>query len=162
VSVVEFLLGRYEVTQLQWREVTRWPKVKIDFDPDRPKLTWYYLPVGEVRWDEAKEFIARLNRRLGLREASGYRLPSEAEWEYAARGGTTTPFAFGTTITPEMVNYNRYDPLDPGDLAKPVEVGSVGRANRWGLYDMHGNVREWCEDDYHPSYSGSLRTGARG
>jgi formylglycine-generating enzyme required for sulfatase activity len=159
VSVGEFLMGRYEVTQLQWREVARWPKVNLDFDPDRPQFTWYYLPVVKVRWDEAKEFIARLNRKLGLTQTNGYRLPSEAEWEYAARAGTTTPFAFGRRITPEMVNYNRYDPLPPRALAKPVEVGSVGRANRWGLYDMHGNVREWCEDDWHDNYSGAPSDG---
>jgi formylglycine-generating enzyme required for sulfatase activity len=93
----------------------------------------------------------RFGVNLGLNEAEGYRLPTEAEWEYAARAGSKTHFAFGDSITPEIVNYN-------GEAAnelyrqRPVPVGNLGVANAWGLFDLHGNVDELCEDDWHNDY----------
>ncbi|MCI0484995.1 MAG: SUMF1/EgtB/PvdO family nonheme iron enzyme [Blastocatellia bacterium] len=148
-----FYMGKYEVTQLQWRAVaTKLPKVKIDLPSDPSSFKGGDLPVERVSWEEAIEFCDRLSRATGKR----YRLPTEAEWEYACRAGTTTPFAFGETITPDLVNYDGNYPY--GSAAKGVyrqktiAVGSLGRGNRFGLYDMHGNVWEWCIDWYSENY----------
>ncbi len=100
VKAPPFLMGKYQVTQAQWRAVAGFPKVKIDLKPDPSSFKGDNLPVEQVSWEEAVEFCARLSRSTG----KTYRLPSEAEWEYATRAGTTTPFAFGPTITPEIVN----------------------------------------------------------
>jgi formylglycine-generating enzyme required for sulfatase activity len=91
-------------------------------------------------------------------------LPSEAEWEYAARAGADTPFAFGETITPRIVNYHGNYPYASAPKGvyrqKPVPVGSLGVANAFGLFDMHGNVWEWCEDVYHDSYDRAPTDGS--
>ena len=134
-----FYLGRLEVTQAQWRAV-------MGSNPSSSK-NCDECPMEVVSWNDAMEFCRKLSARTG-RE---YRLPSEAEWEYAARAGTTTPFAFGDTITPEIVNYhgdypyaNAYANAATGtNRRKTVPGGSLGVANAFGLYDMHGNVWEW-------------------
>jgi formylglycine-generating enzyme required for sulfatase activity len=155
VNVNKFVMGKYEVTQAQWIAVMGTNPSLIKGDN---------LPVERVTWDEAQEFCRRLNARLGVSGSTGYRLPTEAEWEYAARAGTTTPFAFGETINADIVNYyglTFYDGAPVGIYrATTVNVGSLGVANGWGLYDMHGNVWEWCEDDYHSSYSGAPVNGS--
>jgi formylglycine-generating enzyme required for sulfatase activity len=142
-KVRDLWMGKYEVTQEQWQAVMG--ENPSNFKGDR-------LPVESVSWEEVKEYCRRLNAKLGLTEADGYRLPTEAEWEYAARAGTTTAYAFGETISPEIVNYdgNYPDGNAPKGIyrARTVEVGSLGAANGWGLYDMHGNVWEWCEDEF--------------
>ncbi|MGH9843405.1 MAG: formylglycine-generating enzyme family protein [Blastocatellia bacterium] len=164
VKVAPFLMGKFEVTQRQWRAVAALPKVKEDLDlnPSRSK-EGDDLPVENVTWEQAKEFIARLNAKLGLNETNGYRLPSEAEWEYAARAGGATPFAFGETINPSIVNYNGGYPYGKApeglDRGKTVAIGSLGVANAWGLFDMHGNVWEWCEDEWHNNYEGAPMDG---
>jgi len=112
-------------------------------------------PVERVSWNDAHAFLARINERIpGL----ALTLPSEAQWEYACRAGTTTPFSFGATITPDQVNYNGKFPYLGG--VKGVyrqETVPVGRLppNPWGLYEMHGNVSEWCADAAHSNYDGA-------
>ncbi|MDG4548945.1 MAG: formylglycine-generating enzyme family protein [Candidatus Contendobacter sp.] len=105
-------------------------------------------PVERVSWNEAQDFIKRINGTVPGLEA---RLPTEAEWEYACRAGTTTSFSFGEDITPDQVNYDGNYPyrVDKTGLSRgeTVEVASLP-ANPWGLYEMHGNVWEWCQDWY--------------
>jgi eukaryotic-like serine/threonine-protein kinase len=117
-------------------------------------------PVTQVSWEKAVEFCERLKKKTG----KPYRLPSEAEWEYGARAGTKTPFAFGPTITPKIVNYNGYYPYGSAPKGiyrgKTVEVGSLGMANAFGLFDMHGNVSEWCQDFWHKGYKGAPNDGS--
>jgi formylglycine-generating enzyme required for sulfatase activity len=105
-------------------------------------------PVENVSWNDAQQFITRLN---GLVPGGGFRLPTEAEWEYVCRAGTTTPFWFGHQITPEQVNYDGNNPYAGGRKGyrrkETVEVKALP-CNGWGLYQMHGNVWEWCQDWY--------------
>jgi sulfatase modifying factor 1 len=105
-------------------------------------------PVEEVSWDNCQAFIKKIN---ALKPGLNLRLPSEAEWEYACRAGTRTPFWFGDNINPEQVNYDGNYPYADGEEGKfreeTVEVKSLP-CNGWGLYQMHGNVWEWCSDWY--------------
>jgi formylglycine-generating enzyme required for sulfatase activity len=146
-----FYIGRYEVTQAQWRAVMR-----------RNPSAFKYCsrcPVDSVSWDDAQRFIRRLNARG---DGFAYRLPTEAEWEYACRAGTTTPFAFGSSLSWTQANFDGTFPY--GGAAKGLirltttPVGSF-QPNAWGLYDMHGNVWEWCEDWHHYSYDGAPTDG---
>ena len=123
-----FYLSKYEVTQEQY-------EVVMGMNLSRSKGA--KLPVTMVSWEDCQEFIKKLN----VNTNGGYRLPTEAEWEYACRAGTTTPYSFGFKMTPKDANY------DGSKVGKPVIVGSY-KANGFGLYDMHGNVWEWCEDWY--------------
>ncbi|HXF41849.1 MAG TPA: bifunctional serine/threonine-protein kinase/formylglycine-generating enzyme family protein [Blastocatellia bacterium] len=108
VSLPMFYMSRFEVTQAQWRAVAAFPKVKSDLNPDPSKFKGDNLPVEQISWEDAMEFCARLSQKTGRK----YRLPSESEWEYACRAGTSTPFAFGHTITRGLVNFFDYDHLD--------------------------------------------------
>jgi len=101
--------------------------------------------VERVSWFEAMEFCRRLSRRTGRH----YTLPSEAQWEYACRAGTTTPFAFGSVLSKRQANVRS---------SETTRVGSFP-ANAWGLHDMHGNVWEWCADAWHPDYVGAPNDG---
>jgi len=116
-------------------------------------------PVIEVDWNDAQAYVAWLSRKTGER----YRLLSEAEWEYVARAGTSTPFYFGNTITPDQANYDGNYTYDGGPKGtyheKTMPVGSYPR-NAFGLYDLHGNVWEWTEDCYQDSYSGAPTDGS--
>lgn len=115
-------------------------------------------PVERVSWFEVVEFC----QRLSARTQRSYRLPSEAEWEYACRAGTTTPFYFGETITTDLANYKGDYPYSRGPKGpyreKTTLVGHFP-ANAFGLHDMHGNIWEWCQDDWHETYKGSPSNG---
>jgi len=145
-----FWLGKYEVTQAQWQAVMAGAPSGFKGDT---------LPVEQVSWDDCQEFIGRLNAK----GEGVFRLPTEAEWEYACRAGTTTPFAFGETISPEQANYNGEDTYWNGREGvyrrQTTPVGSF-RPNAWGLYDMHGNVCEWCQDLWHDTYQGAPEDGS--
>ena len=159
VRVSAFWMGKYPVTQAQWKAVATLPKVQryLDLDPSRFKGA--DRPVEKVSWYEAVEFCQRLSKATG-RE---YRLPSEAEWEYACRAGTTTPFYFGETITGKLANYDAsrtYAEESPGkEIQETTPVGQFP-PNAFGLYDMHGNVWEWCADDWHDNYNGAPTDGS--
>jgi len=159
VKVPAFFMSRFEVTQAQWRVVSRWEQEKLYLNPIPSSSRGDHRPVEGVLWTEAMEFCARLSRRTGR----SYRLPSEAEWEYACRAGTTTPFAFGEAITSKLANFGNH-PGGSGLIAEypngTTPVGYFRIANAFGLYDMHGNVWEWCLDAYHPSYRGAPTDGS--
>ncbi len=160
VTVPPFFIGKFTITQAQWRVVAGWEKVEIDLKPAPSGFKGDDRPVENVNWHDVKEFCARLSAKTGRQ----YRLPSEAEWEYACRAGTTTPFAFGETITPEIVNYEGNYPYAKAkkgkDRSETIPVGSLGVANAFGLYDMHGNVWEWCEDGFVDNYEGAPIDGS--
>ncbi len=159
VTLQPFYLGRYAITQAQWRVVAGYERIDRDLDPDPSRFKGDNLPVERVDWDDATEFCQRLSAATG----KDYRLPSEAQWEYACRAGTTTPFCYGETIAPELVNYRgnyTYGDGTKGEYReKTTEVGILP-GNNWGLHDMHGNVWEWCEDDWHSDYTGAPDDGS--
>ncbi len=160
VTVPTFFMGKFPITQAQWRVVAEtYAQVKQELTPDPAKFKGDNRPVEQVNWLDAVEFCARLSRETG-RE---YRLPTEAEWEYACRAGTITPFYFGDTITTDLANYagdgKRYGQGPEGkSRGGTTEVGSLANANQFGLYDMHGNVWEWCQDHWHGNYEGDPPT----
>ncbi len=150
VRVSGFAMGSYEVTQAQWQAIMGNNPAHFKGDMD--------LPVEQVSWEEAQEFCRKLSARTG----HNYRLPTEAEWEYAARAGTTTAFAFGDTLSTQIENYNGIylNQQAAKDSFRTKSVGSLGVANGFGLYDMHGNVAEWCEDMWHENYAGAPSDGS--
>jgi formylglycine-generating enzyme required for sulfatase activity len=129
-----FYLGKYEVTQEQWEKVK---------GSNPSKFKGATLPVETVKWDEVIQFcqqLTQMEKAAGrLPEGWVYTLPTEAQWEYACRSGTTTAYSFGDTITPKQANY--YE----GKVGKTTSVDTYP-ANPWGFHDMHGNVWEWCSD----------------
>ena len=179
VTVSSFYMSKYQVTQKEYREVMG--KNPSNFKGDN-------LPVDSVTWYDALEYCNKRSIKEGLtpvytikagsiasdgayiseeenitwnRKANGYRLPTEAEWEYACRAGTTTPFNTGNSITTKQANYDGSVYDDNGNVSynnkrdKPTPVGSFA-PNPWGLYDIHGNVDEWCWDWY-----GDYKTAAQ-
>jgi formylglycine-generating enzyme required for sulfatase activity len=146
-----FYMGKYEVTQAQYYAL-------MGTNPSCSKGD--NLPVERVGWPSALAFIRKLNER---NDGYTYRLPSEAEWEYACRAGTTTDFAYGPSLSSSEANFDGTEPF--GDAPKGINreqttpVGSFA-PNAWGLYDMHGNVMEWCMDAYHDSYDGAPADGS--
>jgi len=149
VSITKsFYIQTTEVTQGQWKAV-------MGSNPSHFKNCGDDCPVENVSWNDVKEFIHKLNQREG---SGTYRLPSEAEWEYAARAGTDTPFSFGRCLSTDQANYHGNYPLSGCAKGKyrnsTIRVASFS-PNAWGLYDMHGNVYEWCQDWYAKYYSSS-------
>ncbi|MEG4494751.1 SUMF1/EgtB/PvdO family nonheme iron enzyme [Microcoleus sp. D3_18_C4] len=159
VTIQPFFMGKYAITQAQWKAVAKLPKIQYDLHPDPFRFKGNNRPGEQVCWYDAVEFCARLSKNTG----HNYRLPSEAEWEYACRAGTTTPFYFGQTITTNQVNYHgnySYNNSPKGQYrGQTTDVGSFP-ANVFGLYDMHGNVYEWCADPWHDSYHGAPTDGS--
>ena len=150
VSVPAFLMGKYPITQKQWRIVAAMPKIERELNPDPSKFKGDNLPVENVSWLDVAEFCKRLSAHTG-RE---YRLPSEAEWEYGCRAGTATAYYFGNDAS-KLGDYAWYG---EGLEGKTHPVGEK-LPNGFGLYDMHGNVWEWCEDDWHSNYTGAPTDG---
>jgi eukaryotic-like serine/threonine-protein kinase len=150
VNVLGFYIGRYLVTQEQYmlligKNPAKWPNIKS--------------PVERVSWYEALMFGEKLRAKTG----KGYRLPSEAEWEYACRAHTTTPFYYGETITTDLANFdgnfNYVDEPKGKYREKTLRVDSFP-ANGFGLNDMHGNLWEWCEDGWNENYLGAPTDGS--
>ena len=159
VSIESFFMGKYPITQAQWRQVASFPQINRELNPDPSQFKGDDRPVEYITWYDAVEFCERLSQKTGR----SYRLPTEAEWEYACRAGTTTPFHFGETITTDLANYDgnyTYGVGKKGVYRKETTpVGSFKVANAFGLYDMHGNVWEWCEDEWHKNYVGAPTDG---
>lgn len=154
VTLKPFFLGKYPITQAQWREVANFPKIKYELESDPSYFTGDNLPVECVSWYEAQEFCARLSQKTGR----VYRLPSEAEWEYACRANTTSPFYCGAIITRDVANYHE-EKQTHFRVNQTSEVG-IFSANSFGLYDMHGNVWEWCADYQHEDYHDAPSDGS--
>jgi eukaryotic-like serine/threonine-protein kinase len=150
VTVPNFFMGKYPVTQAQYQVI-------MGNNPAR--FQGANRPVERVSWNDAVEFCQKLSQKTG----KTYRLPSEAEWEYACRAGTTTPFYFGETITTDLANYdiNHIYASPPKGVfrAETTEVGKFP-PNAFGLYDMHGNVWEWCQDSWHDNYNNTPTDGS--
>jgi formylglycine-generating enzyme required for sulfatase activity len=151
VSLQPFSMGRYPITQEQWQTIMGDNPSNFKDNPTNP--------VDSITWDNAQEFCQKLSKKT----QKTYRLPTEAEWEYACRAGTTTPFHFGETIDTNIANYNGNEIYGRGikgiHRGETIPVGSFKVANAFGLYDMHGNVWEWCEDTWHENYDGAPTDG---
>ncbi|MEB3342814.1 MAG: SUMF1/EgtB/PvdO family nonheme iron enzyme [Okeania sp.] len=149
VTLQPFFISKYPITQNQYQAI-------MGNNPSRFKGG--SRPVESVSWDEATNFRKKLRKKTG----KIYRLPSESQWEYACRAGTTTSFYFGETITPELVNYDGNYPYGNAPQGKFLkQTTALGRfpPNAFGLYDMHGNVWEWCQDLWHNNYNGAPTDG---
>jgi formylglycine-generating enzyme required for sulfatase activity len=150
ITVPAFRIGRFPITQAQWNVVAGFEKLERELNADPSYFKGPERPVEQVSWHDAIEFCRRLSKHTGR----NYTLPSEAQWEYACRAGTTTPFHFGETLTTELANYDGNYTYGQGLKGtyreQTTNVGSF-TANAWGLQDMHGNVWEWCLDRWHPS-----------
>jgi formylglycine-generating enzyme required for sulfatase activity len=173
VQLKEFFLSQTPITQAQWRAVAQWQRrehedgelwpEELDPDPvakldDAERFAGEQRPVVNVSWHDAMAFCQRLRLRTG----KNYTLPSEAQWEYACRAGTSTPFHFGDTISTKLANYDGsevYGDGEKGDYRQQTTDVFSFPANAWGLHDMHGNVWEWCADQWHENYEGAPEDG---
>ncbi len=169
VTIAPFYMGKFAITQEQWSAIATLPKINHDLNPDPSNFKGDNRPVEQISWFEAVEFCDRLTQKT----RNSYRLASEAEWEYACRAGTTTPFHFGETILTDLANYRGTDWEISGTThlgnygdgpkgsyrEQTTDVGSFS-PNAFGLYDMHGNVWEWCSDRWHDTYQGAPINGS--
>jgi formylglycine-generating enzyme required for sulfatase activity len=168
VTLSQFFMGKYPITQAQWRVVAALPQVDRELQAAPSSFKGDLRPVENVFWYDAVEFCDRLTILTNRQ----YRLPTEAEWEYACRAGTTTPFHFGETITTDLANYRGTDNKKRklsgsyGDGPKgeyreeTTPANQFEGANAFGLCDMHGNVYEWCQDHWHDNYKGAPTDGS--
>ena len=186
VTIASFFMSQTAITQAQWRQVAGWRERpgerwgrELELEPSffqpraNPKANSFgrgsfsllegetnsdQRPVDNVSWLDASEFCNRLSQRTGR----CYTLPSEAQWEYSCRAGTTTPFHFGATMTPVLANFDgtsTYANGPKGEYRAQTTPVGLFPANAWGLQDMHGNVWEWCVDQWHDSYAGAPTDG---
>jgi formylglycine-generating enzyme required for sulfatase activity len=150
VTIQPFYMSKFVITQKQYQGV-------MDYNPS--EFIGGQRPVEQVSWDDAIAFCHQLSQQTG----KTYQLPSEAQWEYACRAGTTTPFHFGETITTALGNYDANFTYGFGPQGnyrqETTDVGSFP-PNAFGLYDMHGLVWEWCQDTYHRNYNGAPTDGS--
>jgi formylglycine-generating enzyme required for sulfatase activity len=161
-------MAQMPITQAQWRQVASWQERKPErwgrqLNPNPSRFSKQadsdQRPVERVTWLDAMEFCHRLSQRTGRH----YTLPSEAQWEYACRAGSTMPFAFGATLTDQLANYDAtttYGDGPKGEYREQTTPVGMFAANAWGLHDMHGNVWEWCLDHWHDSYEGAPSDGS--
>lgn len=160
VVIPSFLISSTLITQAQWRKVANLPQVVCELNPEPSCFKGDNLPVERISWWDAIEFC----ERLSLASVNHYRLPSEAEWEYCCRAGTSTPFHFGETITGSLANYNStyvYAKEQATELRhSTTDVDFFTVRNPFGLSDMHGNLWEWCADHRHDNYEGASMDGS--
>ena len=155
VKVSSFLMGKYPITQAQWRTVAKLSSIKRELKSDPSHFKGNNRPVECVSWLDAVEFCDRLSVATGKQ----YRLPSEAEWEYACRGNSkgdsNSPFTYGATLTDKLADYaSGYVYASEKSISYRSQTTDVGSfvPNAFGLYDLHGNVAEWCADSWHENY----------
>lgn len=160
VNLNSFYVSKYPVTQSQWKIVSSFPKVTRNLKTKPAQFRGDNLPVERVSWFDAQEFCKRLSKYTGR----NYRLPTESEWEYACRGNTQTAFSFGDIITHEVANFDRASKSDSKNKETKLEKKTTPVdnyfPNPFGIYDFHGNVWEWCEDNYSNSYTQKPRDGS--
>ena len=148
VTIKSFMMGKFLITQGQWKAIMgKLPPCRFRGDT---------LPVERVSWKDAQRFCQRLSSQTGR----NFHLPSETQWEYACRAGTSTAFSFGETLTIEVANFNGEHTFlnEPRGFYRHVTTGGgTFPPNAFGLYDMHGNLWEWCADNWLDDYSSSPR-----